>query len=284
MFCPCKQSRSRRPKPIKTLAAGLVLSVLAIAEIMPLTARPLDEIIRAKRLNICVQEENLPFSSESPQPGGVFLDLGKAIAWRLGVEAKYTWVFSAEYVRKTDCDLIPAVASLPNDDPIRQTSAYMAVRSVLVAGNNHTKIRALDELRTGHIAVLAESLARHVLNMQGYPLWVRFLTNDDILDAVEKGEADAGVVPLPAYQWYIRQHPGSTLRVEEAVKLDPAFDFQIALGLRRADTGTVQRFNEILRQMRDQGVMAEIFARYNLSYEPPAPEQNVSSDAAAMPN
>lgn len=284
IFCRCRQSRNLMPKLNKTLAGGFALGVLGMAESVPLLARPLDEIMQTKSLNICVQEDNLPFSGEAPNPGGIFLDLGSAIADRLGVKAKFTWVFSAEYVRKTDCDLIPAVAALPNDDPVRQTSPYMAVRSVLVAGTDHVKLHGLDDFRTGHIAVQAASWARHVLNAAGYPLWVRFLTNDSILEAVEKGEADAGVVTLSAYQWFQRQHPHSPVRVEDDIKLDPAFDYQVAMGLRRADAGTVQRFDEILRQLREQGTMAEIFARYSLSYEPPGPDANGDPGKAPAQN
>lgn len=234
------------------------------------SARTLDEILRDGRLNICVQQDNPPFSMDEPKPNGVFLDLGDAVAGRLGVAANYTWLFSAEYVRKTDCDLIPAVAALPNDDPLRQTIPYMAVRSVLVARKDHAPILEIADLRSGHTAVLATSFARHVLNAAGFPLWVRFLTNDAILDAVEKGDADAGVVPFPAYQWRLKQHPDSPLVVADGVKLDPGFDYDVSMGLRRADAATVSRFNEILRQLMEEGVLEKILERYGLSYEPPA--------------
>lgn len=247
----------------------------------PASARPLEEILRANSLNICVQEDNLPFSSEQPRPNGVFLDLGNAVGERLGVKAKYTWLFSAEYVRKTDCDVIPAVAALQNDDPVRQTIPYMAVRSVLVVRKDHAPVHELADLRIGHTAVLATSWARHVLNASGFPLWVRFLTNDEILDAVEKGEADAGVVPLPAYQWRLRRDPDSPLRVEDGVKLDPSFDYQVSMGLRRADPATVGRFDEILRELMKDGAMEKIFADYGLSYERPVDDLQPFPNTAA---
>ncbi|WP_187148678.1 substrate-binding periplasmic protein [Methylocella silvestris] len=223
----------------------------------------------SKSLEICVQEDNAPFSSERPKPAGVFIDLGDAIGKRLGVEVKYTWLFSAEYIRKTGCDLIPAVAQIEGDDPLRQTIPYMEVRSVLAVARDHPPIGDLSELRDGHIAVLATSWARHVLNGEGYNLWVRFLTNDEILDAVAKGDADAGVVPLFAFQTRLREDPALPLRVEEAVKLDPSFDYPASMGLRRADNAAVDRIDDILREMMRDGRIAEIFARYGLSYEPP---------------
>lgn len=269
MFCRCRRSLRQRRGRSKAIAVGLALSLSTLGAGAPASARPLDEILGAKSLDICVQEDNLPFSSARAKPGGVFLDLGTAIAERLGVEAKYTWLFSAEYVRKTDCDLIPAVANLPGDDPIRLTIPYMAVRSVLVLAKDHPPVKELDELRSGHIAVLATSWARHVLNAAGLPLWVRFLTNEEILDAVAKSEADAGIVPLPAYQWRMRRDAGAPLRVDEDVKLDPGFNYQVSMGLRRANAATVTRINEILRQMIADGSIEKIFARYGLSYEPP---------------
>ena len=280
MSCRCRQSSSRTPRLNRATAFGLALSLLAIGGAASTSARPLDEILRDNSLNICVQQDNAPFSVERPKPSGIFLDLGDAVAKRLGVAANYTWLFSAEYVRKTSCDLIPAVAALPNDDPVRQTIPYMAVRSVLIARKDHAPILELADLRSGHTAVLATSWARHVLNAAGFPLWVRFLTNDAILDTVEQGEADAGVVPFPAYQWRLRQHPDSPLVVADGVKLDPSFDYDVSMGLRRADAATVGRFDEILRQLIEEGAMEQIFARYGLSYEPPAGDAPGSKAAA----
>ncbi len=264
--------RRRHEAMVLRLAASFAFGAIFCAA--PGFARTLEDILSAKSLEICVQEDNAPFSSEGAQPTGVFLDLGDAIAERLGVKAKYTWLFSAEYVRKTDCDVIPAVANLPGDDPIRLTVPYAAVRSVLVVAKDHPPVHNLDELRAGHIAVLATSWARHVLNAAGFSLWVRFLTNDEILDAVAKGEADAGIVPLPAYQWRLHLDATTPLRAEEGVKLDPGFDYQVSMGIRRADVATAARINEILRQLIDDESVEKIFSRYGLRYEAPAPDAN----------
>ena len=263
---------------------GFTLSLSAIGSGASAWARPLAEMLRANSLDVCVQEDNRPFSSTQPTPNGVFIDLGNAVAARLGVEPKYTWLFSAEYVRKTDCDIIPAVAAIPNDDPVRQTIPYMVVRSVLVVRKDHALIHQLDDLRAGHIAVLATSWARHVLNAAGFPLWVRFLTNDEILDAVENGDADAGVVPFPAYQWRLRRQPDSPLQVEVGIKLDPSFDYRVSMGLRRADSSTVSRFDEILRQLMQDGAMEQIFARYGLRYERPEPDPHPAPKEAGGQN
>lgn len=281
MFCRFRQSRGRMPRRIERMALALAACFAATGSGAPVFARSLADMLDAKRLNICVQEDNAPFSMDGAKPRGVFIDLGDAIAKRLGVKANYIWLFSAEYVRKTDCDLIPAVADIPGDDPIRRTVPYLSVRSVLVIKKDRPPVEDLEALRGGHIAVLATSWARHVLNEAGYQLWVRFLTNDEILDAVAKGDADGGVVPLPAYQWRMHTDAGTPLRVEENIKLDPSFNYQVSMGLRRVDAATVGRFDEILRQLMEDGAMEKIFAGYGLSYERPADDSQPFPDTAA---
>ncbi|WP_395696858.1 biotin/lipoyl-containing protein [Methylocella sp.] len=199
---------------------------------------------------------------------GIFIDIGDALARNLGVEAEYTWLFSAEYIRKTDCDLVPAVA-IEGDDPLKQTIPYVRVRSTLVVPKDRAPAHDLAEFKSGHVAVLATSFARHVLNEQGYSLWVRFLENDEILDAVAKGEADGGLLPLYAFQWRAHLDPALPLRAESSVALDPSFDYSAAMGLRRADAAALRKIDEALGKMIEDGALQAIFSRYGLTYEKP---------------
>lgn len=261
----CFRSRRSRRRNSLALAGLAALSLSANTGF----ARPLAEILSSGALKICVQEDNQPYSSARPKPKGIFIDIGDALARNLGVEAEYTWLFSAEYIRKTDCDLVPAVASIEGDDPLKQTIPYVRVRSTLVVPKDRAPAHDLAEFKSGHVAVLATSFARHVLNEQGYSLWVRFLENDEILDAVAKGEADGGLLPLYAFQWRAHLDPALPLRTESSVALDPSFDYSAAMGLRRADAAALRKIDEALGKMIEDGELQAIFSRYGLTYEKP---------------
>jgi len=118
------------------VAVGLLGSICAAH------SRPLDEILQSGFFEICLQEDNAPFSDREASKG-IFLDMGEVIAKDVGVKLTKTWLFSAEYIRKTSCDEVPTVADIPNDDPLRLTIPYFDVRTVLVMSQvRHHSIRS----------------------------------------------------------------------------------------------------------------------------------------------
>jgi polar amino acid transport system substrate-binding protein len=250
--------------------AKWVLAAALYAVLMPAEARSLDEIIRTHTFDLCAVRENMPFSADESPARGALVDLGAAVAQRLGVESKISWLFSAEYARKTDCDAIPAVAAIPDDDPLRLTIPYLKVRTVLVVRSGHRAVASVDDLRSDTVAVLAESWARHLLNMAHLNLKVAFLQSGEILAAVANGDVDAGVVTLPYFEWYHHEHPESDLRAEDRYVIDPSLDYVAAFGLRHADIETVKTFNQILTALIADGSISRIFALYGMRYEPPS--------------
>lgn len=75
---------------IRRIALSLAaLACLVAASPPSAVARPLDEVMAAKLLRVAVYRDNPPFSyMEGDQPKGIDVDLGRAIARELGVEAE----------------------------------------------------------------------------------------------------------------------------------------------------------------------------------------------------
>lgn len=251
--------------------------VPAVSAAVP--AGTLDDMRRAGRFEICAAPDALPFSIREPGPPGFQLELGEQIARGLGLDFKVTWIKSKEYAGRTGCDAFMSAASLPEDaaeraeaatsPPARRfprllTRPYLPVRFVLVAPASRGDIRGLDDLRTGHVAVPSGSLAHYVLNGRGIPVWVRFTTDAEILEAVAAGEADAGVVSLPGLGWY-HEHTGN--REIDAVKgvvVDPSLDYEAGIALRRSDLATVRAVEAVLDRLEADGSLARILGRYGL--------------------
>lgn len=73
----------------RALSIALAAAVLSLAPGVCL-ARPLDDVVASKVLRVAVYENNKPFSySDGGKPAGVDVDIGKAIARELGVEAEF---------------------------------------------------------------------------------------------------------------------------------------------------------------------------------------------------
>ena len=82
-------------------------------------------------------------------------------------------------------------------------------------------------------------LAHRWLDAHEVPMWVRFRTEPDIIDAVVRGDADAGVVSDVAAGWYRQQSGAASLRVPDTL-LDPdEFGFDVAIVLLDTDAATL---------------------------------------------
>ena len=247
----------------RLVSCGLV-ATCALAT--PARSRPLEDILASGTFDICVQEDSAPFSDQTSGTG-IFIDLGRLIAQHLGVQLTETWLFSAEYARKTSCDALPAVADIPGDDPLRLTIPYLKVRTALVTRAGAPPVKTLADIAKGRVAVLANSYARHDLNKRGINLSVAFLENKDVLAAVDHGDDNAGVVTLFSLEWYV--HQNDALLRANLEPLGEVYDYDAAIGLRHADPPLLKKINVILQTSMRDGTLANIFEKYGLQYEPP---------------
>jgi polar amino acid transport system substrate-binding protein len=84
-----------------TFAHAAILALLVTA--VPAQARPLDEVVESKVLRVVLYDDNEPFSwTDNGTPRGIEVDLARAIANKLGVEAEVTLRMQGE---KLDADL-----------------------------------------------------------------------------------------------------------------------------------------------------------------------------------
>jgi polar amino acid transport system substrate-binding protein len=233
------------------------------------SARPLETILRSHVFEICADPDNMPYSSRDGDRHGILADVGQAVAQKLGVDAKITWIPSREYLRKTQCDAVPAVAIIDGDPVKGATRPYTKSHSVLVVAQTHRPTSAIDDFRDEHVAVPSGSLAHHLMIKAGIPVWVRFLDDTAILNAVESGEADAGIVNQGSVDWYNATHPDKPLRIERSVRLDPSLDYAVAFGLRKADQPLTDRVDDLIGQMMTDGELEKIFQRYGVTYLSP---------------
>lgn len=102
-------------------------------------ARPLDDVVASKVLRIAVYLDNAPFSwMENGQARGIDVDIGKAIAHRLGVEAEIVMRMTAETV---DDDLRFDIWKGPiGEGGVADVMLHIPVDQELMARNNQAVI------------------------------------------------------------------------------------------------------------------------------------------------
>jgi len=247
--------------------------LIALACVAPAAhARTLQEMTASNEFVICAAPDDMPFSRRDGTPAGLYIDLGRLVASDLGLALGVRWIPRRELAHRVGCDAIMGAAVVKAaDDPASwrnvQTVPWMRAGAVVV-DTGRGPVATLDALRGRHVAVPSGSWAHRWLDAHGVPVWVRFRTDPEIIAAVVRGDADAGVVSDVAAGWY-RQQPGAArLRVLDTL-LDPEeFGFDVAIDLLDTDATTLARVNAIVRARLADGAIAAAGMRYG-AYRPP---------------
>jgi polar amino acid transport system substrate-binding protein len=275
----------RTGTPFVILATILAAGFAATAH-----ARTLQQVLDRQAFDICAHPDARPYSMRDPKAGGLQIDLAEALAARLGVALREEWVLMRRDARQVGCDAIMAgiAPDLPGADHQASASASAAPRSVpalppgqalsrpyaaqltrVVFRSGAPPIASVDDLKGRQIAVPPASFAHYLLDKRGISVRTLYMAEADILDAVERGEMDAGVVSEWTLGWYRKQHPDSRLEALDRQIIDPELDFNVAVVLRGSDQALLARINDIVGGLMSDGTVARIFATYGIPYRPP---------------
>ena len=85
---------------------GIPLALLLSLGVAGAAARSLDAISQRGALALCAHPNALPFASKKGNPPGFQVELGQALAERLGVSLLQHWVVNSFQYRRADCDIV----------------------------------------------------------------------------------------------------------------------------------------------------------------------------------
>jgi mxaJ protein len=250
---------SSRCPDVRAFAFGVI--ALAIAVTTPVSAR---------ELRVCADPDDLPYSNRAGQ--GFENRIAALVAHDLGADMRYYWLPQWRgYARKTlaqhRCDVIPGIAQA--DDSVLATDAYYRGTYAFVYSPKRVPgLASLDDprLRSLRIGIqvigidaiptpAARALARRgiVEHVVGYPVMGKTPSAERIVDAIADGMLDVGIVwsPQPGYFIAKRDLALDVMPIHRDVD-DPAFDFAIAMGVRRGDSALQQAVNASLAHLKPQ--------------------------------
>jgi polar amino acid transport system substrate-binding protein len=253
-----------------------VATLLLLAAGAAVHARTVQEIIDRHAFTICVHPDAPPFSARNPRPAGLQIDLGRAVAERLGVELREEWIMFRRDARQVGCDAVMggvaqsgAAASARAARGPAMSRPYAAQVTRVVVRSGARPIDTLQDMRGRAVAVPHASLAHFVLDTKGIPVRTLYATDQEILEAVEKGDMEAGVVSEWSLGWYRKQHPATQLTAIDRLVIDSELDYDVAIALRDADRELVTRVDDILGDLMTNGIVARILGDYGIDYRPP---------------
>ena len=233
-------------------------------------ARPLEEIKSRGELSLCANPDALPYASDRADTPGFQLEIGRAIAERLGVKLRTLWIIPRLRAGLVDCDMLLDTIADPaaQRGPIRLTQPYQK-SGVALALRGGLRGERFDDLAAGtRVGVMVNSLASRSLDQRGLHT-VPYAFEADMVADLAKGELDACAVSPPTIAWYVHEHPEAGLRYTHAYDSEPELHWNLAAGLRRSDDALVDAVNAALAQLAADGTLARIYGRYGVEFRRP---------------
>lgn len=233
--------------------------------------------VHAADLRVCAEPDNLPFSHENES--GFENRIARLVADELGMTLRYSWQPQRRgFVRKTLgtglCDIWMGV---PSDlERVLPTKPYY--RSTYVFVYKHRPLKSFDDERLRDLRLgiqlppdgsaatppgLALALRGAADKVVGYPLYGEQPAAQRIVDAVARGELDAGVVWGPAAGFLAaRRKLLATPARAPAELASLPFEFSISMGVESGNAGLRDRLNAVIE--RRQAEIDSILADYSV--------------------
>ncbi len=245
---------------------------LAVAVLLAATASAGAE---ARRIRLCADPANPPFSSQDAKESGFEVEIARAIAETLGGELDVHWVpmvreiVAFRQLYEGRCDLLmglPLTERFTDDKPrVIFSAPYYVMRQVVVSPSIGA-VRSLDDLKSRLVGVQAMTLSDHLVYERGYHRKV-YLNPAETFVALAKGEVDAVVMESPLAGWFVTKNAGF-----RAIEVnDPARDLKIGAGLRKADRELKEAVDRAIQRLQDSK-LPEILGRYGVTLAQASPE------------
>ncbi len=245
---------------------------LAVAVLLLATARSGGEV---RRIRLCADPSNLPFSGQDAKQPGFEVEIARAIAEALGAEFSVHWfptareLLALRQLYDGRCDLfmgLPLIGRFTDDKHRLTFSApYYVMRQVIVSPNIGA-VRSLDDLRGKLVGVQAMTASDHLVYERGYTRKI-YLKPEETFTALVTGEVDAVVMESPLAGWFVKNTPGFRATAIN----DPARDLEIGAAVRKTDPELKEAVDRAIQQLQSKE-LPTILARYGLTLTQAAPE------------
>jgi ABC-type amino acid transport substrate-binding protein len=220
-----------------------------------------------RRIRLCADPSNLPFSAQDTPEPGFEVEIGRAIAETLGADLDVHWYPTARefmafrQLSEGRCDLLmglPLSAAFIDDKPrFLFSEPYYVMRQVLVSPSVGA-VRSLDDLRGKVIGVQAMTLSDQLVYERGHNRKI-YRKAEETFEALARGEVDAAVMESPLAGWFITRHAG----FQGVVIGDPSRDLKIGAALRKSDQELKQAVDRSIERLQATK-LPEIFGRYGM--------------------
>ena len=254
----------------RALAASSVLTGLLFSSAANAQQATLERIKRVGEIKVCLDQNNLPYSSDKADTPGFDTELAQEVAKNLGVKLVPFWYATNVGKRalrqmhgENNCDFFPG---LPHDASFEDNNFKIALSKPYYVGGFATVGRAdaadtlLADTKTKGVGVQMGTLPDFKLFEKGYERKL-YKTAEEIADALEHKDIDAAVVAAPEGAW-LAKSKAKSLKVLAGTEKE--FLFPMSVGVRKADKDLLASIDDTIQKLDASGRMTEILAKYGM--------------------
>jgi quinoprotein dehydrogenase-associated probable ABC transporter substrate-binding protein len=249
-------------------------------------------------LRVCADPDNLPFSNRKGE--GFDNRIAAVLAEELGDSLAYVWWpqrrgFVRNTLRARECDVLLGVPA--GFDPVLETRPYYRSAYSLVYPNARAPgIRSLDDPRLRRLRIGVNLIGEeythtppvHALLKRGISSNVTGFSTfygeehhpGEIMDSLASGNIDVAVVWGPLAGFFAKRSPVplTIVPLPDDTASGLPFDFDVGVGVRRADKELRSRLDTILERRRSD--IEQILREYGV---PTVPRLEAAAQPAAQP-
>lgn len=258
----------------RLIFAGMAVAFAPFACAPDLQARPLSSIKERGHLLVCANPNALPFAAKKGERRGVQLELAQALADQLGVALEVGWVVFPNQIFAVDCDIVLdsiVDAEAQGERRVKLSRPYQQSGVALAFRSGVAPVADYAQLKPGlRIGTMVSSIARVYLGKRDIAT-IPFTFEDEMMEALGKGEIDVAAVSPATIGFYNLTHPDTPAKATMAFAGVPELNWAVAVGMRRADDALVDSINAALGKLLADGTVQRIYAGYGIELHAPAP-------------
>ncbi len=225
----------------------------------------LTQIQEAGKLTIGTEGTYAPYSyhDETGELVGYDVEIGKAIAEKLGVEAEFVetnWDSLIAGIDVNRYDIVMNQVSITEERLAKYdfSTPYTVTNAVLIVGKDNNELKTFEELKgkiaaqslTSNYGALAESFGAEIISTDGM--------FSKAIELVSTGRADATINDEASFYDYLKQQPDAA--VKTVAELDEASENAVLI--RKGNETFVAAVNKALEELTQDGTLAEISDKY----------------------
>jgi len=247
-------------------AACFVLS----AWVQPAAARTLQQIRALNTISMCAHPDALPYATNNDDRPGFQVEIGRAIAQKLGVGLRVEWLVPRRRIAEVNCDMLMDRPSEPGPQEGRLLSIpYQRTGIVIALREDAPAVASVNDLKQlTRVGVMVGSLASVVLGRKGIRT-IPYAFQADLLEDLAKGDLMAAALSAPSLGFQLQLRSDTALRRFDLFEYEPELAWSVAVALRGADRSLQEAVDRALSELMDDGTLKRIYAKYGIEHQRP---------------